>query len=109
QTLLVRASHQAPIVLVLDDLHCADQNSLLLLEVIAQELRGHRILVVGTCRDEEIRPQLAQTMGELSRTGVIRVALRGLSPAETGQLMAGVSGREPIPDTVERVHTRTGG
>ena len=109
QTMLVRASLQAPIVVVLEDLHCADQNSLLMLEVIAQEIRDHRILVVATCRDGEIRPQLDQTMGEISRTGVMRVALHGLSAAETGQLITGVSGREPLPETVERVHARTGG
>jgi len=109
QTLLVRASLQAPVVVVLEDLHCADQNSLLLLEVIAQELRGQSILIVGTYRDDEVRGPLAQTIGELARLGVTRVALRGLSAAETERLMAKLSGQPPMPEVVERVYARTGG
>jgi DNA-binding CsgD family transcriptional regulator len=108
-TFLQRASLQAPVLLVLEDLHWADQNSLLLFELIAQELSGHSVLLVATYRDSEVRPPLAQTLGELARVGVTRVALSGLSAEETGRLMAGISGREAAPDVVEQIHARTGG
>lgn len=48
---LKTASSTQPIVLVLDDLHWADKPSLMLLEFVARELEGARILIVGTYRD----------------------------------------------------------
>lgn len=108
-TFLRRASLQAPVLLVLEDLHWADQNSLLLLELIAQELSGHSVLVVATYRDGEVRPPLAQTLGELARVAVTRVTLTGLSAKDTGQLMAGISGRQPPHEIVALVHARTDG
>ena len=47
---LKRASEHSPILLVLDDLHWADQPSLLLLEFIARQFDGSRILVTATYR-----------------------------------------------------------
>ena len=108
RTVLHRASLHTPVLLFLEDLHWADQNSLLLLELIAQELFDHSVLVVVTYRDGEVRPPLAQTFGELARVGVTRIALSGLSAEDTGQLMAGISGRQPHA-MVELVHARTGG
>jgi len=108
-TFLQRASRQAPMLLILEDLHWADQNSLLLLELIAQELSGHSVLVVATYRDSEVRPPLTQTFGELARVGVTRVALSGLSAEDTGQLIARISGGRPPPEMVDLVHARTGG
>jgi DNA-binding CsgD family transcriptional regulator/tetratricopeptide (TPR) repeat protein len=106
---LQRASQQTPVLLILEDLHWADQNSLLLLELIAQELSAHAVLVVATYRDGEMRTPLAQTCGELARVGVIRVALNGLSAEDTGQLMTGISGQSPPSEMVDVVHARTGG
>lgn len=40
----------APRLLVLEDIHFADASSLALLEVLAAQLRGHPLLVVGTLR-----------------------------------------------------------
>ena len=109
QTFLQRASLQAPVLLVLEDLHWADQNSLLLLELVAQELSGHGVLVVATYRDGEVRAPLAQTFGELARVGVTRMALSGLSAGDTAQLMAGITGQQPPHEMVKLVHARTDG
>jgi DNA-binding CsgD family transcriptional regulator/tetratricopeptide (TPR) repeat protein len=109
QALLRRASLHTPLVLVLEDIHWADENSLLLLEVVAQEIRDQRVLIVGTYRTDEVRPALAQTIGELARLGVRRIGLGGLSAAETGRLMTKVSGQRPRPEVVERIFARTGG
>ena len=43
-----------PIMLVLDDLHWADEPSLLLLQFLAQQLADSHILVVGCYRDVEL-------------------------------------------------------
>lgn len=69
RTFLQRASLQASLLLVLEDLHWADQRSLLLLELLAQELSGQNVLIVATYRDGEAPPPLTQTLGELGRVG----------------------------------------
>jgi hypothetical protein len=56
-TFLKRASAAQPLVLILDDLHCADNASLLLLQFLARELQSSGLLVVGTYRDVEVGPQ----------------------------------------------------
>ena len=50
---LKSASLRQPLVLVLDDLHWADQPSLLLLQFVARELGNRRLLLIGTYRDME--------------------------------------------------------
>ena len=59
------ASTSKPLVLVLDDLHWADESSLLLLQFLARELTGSRLLVIGTYRDVELsrRHPLAEAPG----------------------------------------------
>ena len=69
----------APLVLVLDDLHWADEPSLLLLAFVARELADSGLLLVGTYRDVELgrHHPLAETLGDLARLeGTRRVALR---------------------------------
>lgn len=50
-TFLKTAARRQPLVLILDDLHWADQPSLLLLQFITRELGGEHMLLVGTYRD----------------------------------------------------------
>ena len=74
--------------LVLDDLHWADQPSLLLLEFLAREMGGSRLLVAGAYRDVELSRQhrLSQTLAQLSREPVFRrEVLRGLRPPPEGR------------------------
>ena len=57
-TFLTNPAQNQPLVLVLDDLHWADQPSLLLLEFLAREMTGHRLLALGCYRDMELsRPR----------------------------------------------------
>ena len=51
---LRRAAESEPIVLVLDDLHWADEGSILLLAFLAPELRRSRTLLLATYRDRFI-------------------------------------------------------
>ncbi len=109
RTLLQRASSRAPVVVVLDDLHQADAGSLLLLEFIARELFESRLLLVVTYRADEMSPRLIETMGEIARVGLQKVALTGLGLEETGQLLRHVSGRRCSDELVRQVHARTSG
>ncbi len=54
----VAMSRERTVVLVLDDLHWADDSSLRLLEFLAHELPSSRVLVVATCRDARRRAPL---------------------------------------------------
>src|SRR5439155_25230893 len=71
---LSRASHLQPLLLVLEDLHWADEPSLLLLQHLAERLAEMPVLVVGTYRDVDLdveRP-LAKTLEEVVRRRLVR-------------------------------------
>ena len=76
------AGQEQPLVLVLDDLHAADEPSLLLLRFLARELRQARVVIVGAYRDRETAEgdSLRETVAELHREPITRpVQLGGLS------------------------------
>ena len=113
-TFLKTASRTRPIVLMLDDLHWADKPSLLLLEFLARELAGARLLVVGTYRDVDLSRQhpLAETLGELNRSaagGLQRVLLRGLTQEDIARFIEIAAGIMPPQGLVSAVHTQTEG
>jgi len=88
--LLHALSETAPLVLVLEDLHCADATSLDLLLYIGRHLATERILLLGTYRDVEVGRQhpLEETLRELDRERLVEdVQLRGLGRDDTGTLI----------------------
>ena len=109
---LKRLSRIQTMALVLDDLHCADGSSLLLLEFIARETEEARLLIVGTYRDVELLPQnpLAQALGQLARLRSFReIALGGLGRDDVGLLFERYARFEPPGEFVESLYGRTGG
>ena len=111
-TFLKTASQKRPLVLVLDDLHWADQPSLLLLQFVARELGGARLLIVGTYRDVELNRQhpLAETLGELTRERLFqRVPLRGLSQNDVARFIEMATGVTPVQGLIDAVYTQTEG
>jgi len=111
-TFLKNASKGQPIVLVLDDLHWADKPSLLLLQFLARELRGARLLVLATYRDVEVRRQhpLSQALGELNREGLSqRILLRGLTARDVARFIEITAGAAPPTALVEAVYRETEG
>jgi len=111
---LKNAAQSQPMMVVLDDLHWADKPSLLLLQFLAQEMAGSRLLVVGTYRDVELSRQhpLSETLGQLSRSsagGFQRVLLRGLDQEDTARIIEVSAGFEPTTGLVEALYTHTEG
>jgi tetratricopeptide (TPR) repeat protein len=105
-------AERRPVVLILDDLQWADRPTLLLLGFVLRSSRRAPLLAIGTYRDTEIgrRTPLAAALAELRRDGgAERIALRGLAPAEVGELAAGWVGREEATRVAHAVHERTGG
>jgi DNA-binding SARP family transcriptional activator/tetratricopeptide (TPR) repeat protein len=109
--LLARLAARRPIVVILDDLHWADQSSLRLLEFAVGALTDAPILLAGTFRDSEARtPPLASSLAMLARTPDLeRLALTGLSPEEVGAYVAAVVGDEADPRLADSLHDRTAG
>ena len=90
-------ARELPVLLVLEDLHWADEASLDLLAYVAQHLRDARVLTLGTYRSDELhrRHPLARTLADLDRRRLAaRVALRRLSSDEIGEMIRLTFGRE---------------
>ncbi|HXZ56022.1 MAG TPA: BTAD domain-containing putative transcriptional regulator, partial [Gaiellaceae bacterium] len=99
-----------PLAIFLDDLHAADEPSLLLLRFVVGQLAESAILIVGCCRDTEIGATLAATLTELTREAVTRrIALRGLSATDTSRLLEATIGRAPADELAALVHAETEG
>jgi len=84
---LRNAASVQPLVIVLEDLHDADRGTPELLQNLARQLQGSRLLLVGTYRDVEVdrTHPLPGTVAELRRGGRLeRIALRGLTADEVG-------------------------
>jgi len=82
-------SQHAGLVLVLDDLHAADRSSLALLHFFARELRGSKLLVLGTYRDAEARAdtELGELISRIGREGTL-ISLARLSDDEAQSLVS---------------------
>jgi DNA-binding CsgD family transcriptional regulator len=109
---LHRIALVGPLLLVLEDLHWADQGSLDLLLHVARNLAASRLLVVGTYRDVEVDSAhpLSTTLAELRRVREVpRLHLRGLSTEETQRMLSIVADRAVQPRLAETVQRQTEG
>jgi class 3 adenylate cyclase len=99
-----------PLMMVLDDLHGADEDSLVLLRFLARELKQARILVVATYREVEVRQSAehAALLSEIGREGTI-VPLRGLSLDEIVDFIRRVAKLPADEEMVSSIQQATGG
>ncbi|GAB7049087.1 BTAD domain-containing putative transcriptional regulator [Catenuloplanes indicus] len=109
--LVEAAAGRTPVLVVLDDLHWADEGTLDLLTglLAGPDAAGGPVLVIGTYRATEITPDLAAALARLARVEPARVHLDGLPAGATGDLAASVTGHDLAPELVTRLHRRTGG
>ena len=107
-----RSSRVTPIVAVLEDLHWADEATLLLLQHIAQTLPTMGMLIICTYRDVELdvtRP-FARTLETLLRQKrATRMALRRLPVSGVEAMLAAMSGQKPPPSLARFVFAQTEG
>jgi predicted ATPase/class 3 adenylate cyclase len=109
---LVRAGRVQPLLLVLDDLHWADDSTMLLLQHIAQRLSEMPVLILGTYRDVELdvgRPLARALEGLLRQRLAHRIALRRLPEAGVAAMLEALSGQEPPAPLVQAVYGETEG
>jgi ATP/maltotriose-dependent transcriptional regulator MalT len=89
-TLLGDLALERPLVIVIEDLHWADEASLELFPHLARKLRGVPLLLVGTYRTDELhrRHPLRPVLAELSRIRIADdIALRHLSEEEVSDFL----------------------
>jgi DNA-binding CsgD family transcriptional regulator len=96
----------APTILVLDDVHAADEATLDVLRLLGRRVEGVPVLIVATYRDDELERAhpLRIVLGELGREdSVVRLKLAPLSPEAVAELAA------PHEIDVEELYRKTGG
>jgi predicted ATPase len=109
---VTRVSRAQPRFYVFEDLHWADEPTLLLLEHLAERLPSIPCLVVGTYRDPpiEISPQLAQTLSRLVRLRRARLmSLARHSEDEVEALLRALSGEAPPAGVRSTIYGETEG
>ncbi|MEU8605252.1 helix-turn-helix transcriptional regulator [Streptomyces parvulus] len=119
--LLTELAEVAPLLLVLEDLHWADQSSRDLLRFLlsrgvlqrpAGGARGHRLAVLASYRADDLhrRHPLRPLLAELVRLPAVeRLELRPLPDADVARLVRALRDR-PLPDTtVHRIVERAEG
>ena len=110
--LLRRTAEEAPMVLVLEDLHWADASTRDLLRFLVRSTGSDRILLVVTYRSDELhrRHPLRPLLAELSRLGgVDRIELGGLDAGESAAQVRAILGDRATTEIAEAVHRRSAG
>jgi len=109
-TFLRRAGRVRPLLVVLEDLHLADGESLDLLRFLAADLRGQPVVLVGTYRYPDLDPGTprAAAVAEFARAAR-PVSLIGLDERHVAELVHATRGSAPSPELAARIHERTGG
>lgn len=106
---LVRATAGTPALLILEDLHLADADSLALLQFLAGVLPELRCVLLLTSRDNAVDLASAGAAALAALPPFFgRLSLAGLAPDETAALVEHVLGRRD-PEFAGAVHERTGG
>jgi len=109
-SLLCRTAGPRPLLIVLDDLHWADESSLLLLSFVAAQLATNAVAIIGTYRDTEVGPDhpIASVLRDAGRRGQV-LTIAGLDTAGVAALMASTAGTELRRELAAAVHRQTGG
>ncbi len=104
-------SGKEPLLVILEDLQWADNESLRLLEFVSREVSQERICVIGTYRDRGSSGNcLDESIGFLQRERCFtRYYLDGLTVEESSQYLQTLSGLGAEPETVEKVFALTDG
>ncbi|MFD2093120.1 ATP-binding protein [Blastococcus deserti] len=108
---LAVAAAPRPFVIVIDDLHWADEPSLRLLQFVGRDPRARRLTVIGTYRSTDLDAghPLLRCFADLTDSG-LHVSLSGLAKRDVSTLAAALTPGEALPTSaVSILHRRTGG
>lgn len=108
----IDVSRQAPLVLVLDDLHWADRGTAAMLGHVARYVSNNSILLIGAYRDAEVdrRHPLAATLASINRSqNFENLTLKGIDRGELAQLLEMVGDRNAPEALVKALEDATDG
>lgn len=107
---LARSAAEQPLLVVIDDLHRADPDSVRVLRVLASMLPELPLLLLATSRD---RPELdgpaASLIADMTGSWVRRWPLRRLTEREVARALARRAGHAVDREVARIVHRRCGG
>ncbi len=111
---LLAIATRSPVLLVLDDLHWADRDSLGLLHSLARFVPRSHLMVVGAYRDVEVEPSrghpLTELLANLHRQDAYHhILLRGLAQDEVAEYLAHWAGQALPVGLVESIYAQTDG
>ena len=101
---LAAGSGFRPVLVVLDDLHWADEPSLRLLGFLARALAAESVALLGAYRDTEASPELLKIAGQAQQ-----LALAGLTPDDIGALARDLAGTAVPAEVTAQLWQRSGG
>ena len=110
--LLEHAGARRPLVVVLEDIHWADESTRHLLRFLTRALDEAAVLLVATYRTDELtrRHPLRPFLAEVGRQpGTVRIELAGLDRDEVAQLLTRLLGHAPTTAVASLVHRRSEG
>lgn len=102
-------SSGAPLLVILDDLHRADGETLAILASVTADLAASRVLVLATYRPAEAGEPLSACLASMAGREPVRITLAGLDADAAGQLIRATCQRPVNEDTTRLITERTGG
>jgi len=105
--LMTHLATRQPVVLILEDLHWADEMTLRLLAFLGRRIQSLPVLTVTTAREEELSevPLLSRSYEELSGNArLVRLPLSPLSRRDTASLVSSLAGASAEGASLERLH-----
>ena len=109
---LQHAAEVAPLVVLVEDVHWADDSSRALIQFLARRLGTAPVLLVCTFRPDEVSgPRLLRPfLADLARLPwTVRLELSRLGRTEVADMLAPPGGPRPTAELVEEIHRRSEG
>ncbi|HVN29657.1 MAG TPA: AAA family ATPase, partial [Candidatus Binataceae bacterium] len=109
---MARLARRRPTLMIVEDLHWADDSTLAMLDFISQRISDVPLTVVGTYRDAEIylTGGLARTLEDLLRARrATQVKLKGLPREQVAMMLNGLAGQIAPPGVTGEIFAETEG
>jgi hypothetical protein len=109
---LIAIAARTPVVVIIDDLHWADRDSIAMLRHVARFAPRHRLLIVAAYRDVEVdrAHPLSEALGALPReTRYQHLPLKGLERAEVAELLETIADQQVPEALASTISSETSG
>ena len=107
-----RATELGPLVVIMEDIHWADESTRHLLRFLARALTDAPVMIIASYRTDELtrRHPLRPFLAEIGRlNGTVRVEVGNLDRAEVAELLAQLLDRPPSNPVIDMVFRRSEG